>query len=368
MRLSVLFRVATPILTLALLAGVATPAAAAVATVYTWGNSAGDSPVVVSGAPLHVKEVQASNYAGFLLDSEGNVWQWTNRPTPAIEKVKGPSDVVSVGEGDRFGAAVTSAGKLWVWGDNIAGDLCLGIAKSKNGIAPKLVPGVNNAVAVSGGGGHLLILLSTGRMKACGENTLGELGNDTFTSSDVPVNVIGVNHVTAISSGSDTSMALESDGNVYNWGDNNFGQLGNGTTTNSDMPVQVPLEASATEIFAGGSLSTNGQEIALLSDGSVWAWGNDAWGQLGNGITESFSATPVEATALPAGHTWTYVASGGQSSFALDSNGEVWAWGDDSLGELGDGNDTGYVVTPEQVASGYSQISAVAAHFAGLAT
>jgi alpha-tubulin suppressor-like RCC1 family protein len=180
-----------------------------------------------------------------------------------------------------------------------------------------------------------------------------------------------LNEIVAISSGNNYSVALDSSGNVWEWGYNNQGQLGDGSTTESEYAVEVSdanVAGQVSEVYAGGSMTTNGQVIALLDDGSVYAWGSDTCGQLGNEEgnceTQTYSTTPISVD-VPSGVTFNYVASGGTSSFALDSNGNVWAWGDDSEGQLGDGSDTGYVLDPEEVASGWTYLSAVATHVVG---
>ena len=128
---------------------------------------------------------------------------------------------------------------------------------------------------------------------AWGCNDSGQLGNGTTTDSDVPVAVSGLGGVTAIAAGADHSLALLSDGTVMAWGYNGSGQLGNGTTTDSDVPVAVSgLSGTVTAIAGGGTHS-----LALLSDGTVMAWGRNGSGQLGNGTTTD-SHVPVAVSGL----------------------------------------------------------------------
>src|SRR5450756_2579326 len=130
------------------------------------------------------------------------------------------------------------------------------------------------------------------------------------------------------------SIAVVS-GSAWAWGDNGFGQLGNGTTTNSSTPVAVSLPAGTTvTAIAGGGFHS----LALTSSGQVLAWGYNFNGQLGNGTTAD-SSIPV-AVSLPSGTTVTAIAGGGQHSLALTSAGQVLAWGYNSDGELGNGTTT----------------------------
>lgn len=327
--------------------------------VKTWGHHEGSTPAAVSGLPA-VSQIQAANWGGLAIGTNGDAYQWLAAEQPKAQLVSGPSNVVSVGEGGAipFGAAVTSSGDLWAWGHDQMGELCDG--KTANSEPVTRVSAVSDAVQVQGSAQHLLILTDSGTVEACGDDADGQLGNGTFENhSAVPVRVSGLHDITSISAGNESSYALDSSGTVWAWGQNTYGQLGNGTTTDSDVPVRVQLPSPAVEVFAGGSASWNGQAIALLKNGSVYAWGNDQWGQLGNGTTEPYSSVPVQASALP-DETWSYVASGGENGFALDSHGGLWSWGAKTQGHgtRPDGNWS--TNEPQQVASGVTQVSAVA--------
>jgi alpha-tubulin suppressor-like RCC1 family protein len=178
---------------------------------------------------------------------------------------------------------------------------------------------------------------SRGSAWAWGYNFDGQLGNGTTTNSSIPVQVSlpSGTTVTAISAGSDQSLALTSTGGVLAWGNNVYGQLGNGTTTSSNIPVAVSLPSgtTVTAIAAGYNHS-----LALTSTGSVLAWGYNGVGQLGNGTTTG-SSTPV-AVSLPSGTTVTAIAGGGNHSLAVTSSGQVLAWGYNISGQLGNGTTT----------------------------
>ncbi len=342
----------------------ALPAGAASSVpVYTWGQGIADSPTQVTGLPMSISDVQAANWGGLAVDASGNVWQWSSSKDPSASEVVGPTDVVSIGEGNgapnAWGAAVTSSGVLWTWGYDGKGQLCNG-KHTNNDFAPAPVTGLSDVTEVSGGQEHLTILAG-GNVWSCGTNDDGQLGNGTTTNSDVPVEVGSLSNVSAISAGNVYSIALEKSGEVWAWGENNLGQLGNGQTeSHSDVPVEVLLPSSANEIFAGGGTSKDGQVLALLADGQVWAWGSDSYGQLGNGRTStSPSYTPIESTALE-GTNWRYVATGGTTSYGIDSSGNLWAWGNGKSGSLGNGQSSKGSLTPVLVMSGSSQISAVA--------
>lgn len=317
--------------------------------VYTWNYQFNSGPVTLQGSFNGATDIQAANYGGLLIDSSGHVFSWLNAANPVANKVNGPKHAVSIGEGFDFGAAVASSGKLWTWGNDSSGQLCNG--KTTHVTQPvAVVRGVSGVSEASGGAEHLLLLESTGVVMACGNNAYGELGDGRTTNSDVPVQVQRLSNIVEVSAGSQDSVARDSSGNVWDWGYNGSGQLGDGTTTNSDVPVEVSLPAPALQVFAGGDSTSDGSVLALLSTGDVYAWGDDNFGQLGDGRTGSISNTPVYAQGLPTDIV--AVATDAYTSYALDSNGNLYAWGK---------VDGRISPTPTIVQTGVSRVSAVAA-------
>ena len=145
------------------------------------------------------------------------------------------------------------------------------------------------------------------------------------------------------------------------WGSDKFGMLGNGRSSGTvTVPTLVSLPSTVNEVSVGGSLSNNGSTIALLTNGTVYAWGDNSSGQLGDGNTKNQSS-PVEVN-VPNGDTFTSVVTGGETSYGLDSNGNVWSWGQGSGGELGNGKSGGNTksTVPIEVDSGVTMISSTA--------
>jgi alpha-tubulin suppressor-like RCC1 family protein len=161
-----------------------------------------------------------------------------------------------------------------------------------------------------------------------GNNKYGELGNGTKINSDVPVFVSPLTEeVTAVASGAKHNLALLSNGTVIAWGENHYGELGNGTKTISTQPVAVKGLSGVVAISAGEGFSE-----ALLSNGTVMAWGRNARGQLGDGTTVD-KAEPVAVGGLT--ERVTAISAGRERSLALLSNGTVEIWGSNTKGELG---------------------------------
>lgn len=208
-------------------------------------------------------------------------------------------------------------------------------------VAPKLVAGYY----------HTVSLVSSGEVYSWGYGDRGQLGDGTWNTRTTPVMAKNLNHVIDIHSGVRSSMALRQDGTVWTWGANENGQLGIGTTTNVNAPAQV-AGLSGIKAISGG-LAYHG--MALSENGTVWTWGKNDNGELGNGTTIQQNA-PVMVTGLSDVKA---IAAGGYYSLALKSDGTVWAWGVNGSGELGDGTTTDRFV-PVQV-DGLTDVIAIAA-------
>ncbi|MGO8673906.1 MAG: choice-of-anchor tandem repeat GloVer-containing protein [Capsulimonadaceae bacterium] len=265
---------------------------------------------------------------------------------------------VAVAAGNESSLALLPNGTVWAWGYNTDGELGNGSSVAFSS-APVEVTGLSGVKAIAAGEYHCLALLSNGTVWAWGLNGNGQLGNGTTTNSDVPVEVTGLTGVIAIATGGDHSLALDEDGNVWAWGLNGNGQLGNGTTTDSDIPVEITAIGGVIAIAGGEDHS-----LAVNLEG-VEAWGANAYGQLGDGSTVD-SDVPVPVTGL-GGDIVTAVAGGLGHSMALTSSGSVYAWGDDQYGELGNGSTTNSsfpvrVLDPaDSINYFFSQVTAISA-------
>src|SRR5690554_993922 len=350
-----------------------TVGAAAVAAALVLGSTAAahatpapDNGPVTGGTTVMVPEpagvtftsIISGDYHSVALGSDGNAYAWgdnyygqlgdgTNTDSNTPVQVQAPAGVTftSISAGVNHSVALGSDGNAYAWGDNSAGQLGDGTNTDSNTPVQVQAPAGVTFTSINGGGYHSVALGSDGNAYAWGDNSAGQLGDGTNTHSNTPVQVQAPAGVTftSINGAGYPPVALGSDGNAYAWGDNSAGQLGDGTNTDSNTPVQVqaPAGVTFTSINGGGYHS-----VALGSDGNAYAWGDNSAGQLGDG-TNTDSNTPVQVQA-PAGVTFTSINGGGYHSVALGSDGNAYAWGDNSAGQLGDGTNT-HSNTPVQV-------------------
>jgi alpha-tubulin suppressor-like RCC1 family protein len=337
------------------------------ATVDHWGLGI-RSPEAVSGLPATPVEVGASNVSEYALLSNGQVWAWgagargelgdggtANSSTPVQVQFPAGVTIASLPANEMpwdTGYAIDTNGNVWGWGANAGGEFCLGNTKSY--LTPVELP-FTDVTALAGADQHTTYD-ADGTLYSCGVNNYGQLGNGKTKSSHVPVKVQGLSgeSVTSVVSGWNNVGVLYSNGQYYDWGFNAQGQLGDGTSGGfSDVPVQVQFPAAVTQVTQGGNDHLNGQSLAMLSNGSVYAWGANSEGQLGTGNLDSKSS-PVQITP-PSGVTYETLATGADTSYGITATGDVYSWGGNRNGQIGDGTTTPSK-TPIKVLSQATQV------------
>jgi alpha-tubulin suppressor-like RCC1 family protein len=247
--------------------------------------------------------------------------------------------------------AASPPGAPYAWGGNALGQLGDGTTSPHTSPAP--VPGLTDVVDLHAGREHVVALRADGTVVTWGSNQMGQLGiGATGGTRTSPVAVAGLGDVTAVSTGHYHSLALRADGSVWTWGYNFAGQLGDGTTTVRNRPVPVSGTRSYQYVAAGRDMS-----YAVATDGTVWAWGLNDRGQLGDGSTTSRS-TPVRVGSLT---DVVQVAGGRDHGLAVRTDGSVWAWGWNAYGQVGNGTLTNRL-TPVQVTTGATMVAAGAHH------
>jgi alpha-tubulin suppressor-like RCC1 family protein len=354
---------------------------------YAWGNNSGwqlgtaqATESAATPAPVvtlsEVKATAGSNRNGYALRTNGTVWAWGANNTMQLGNgwvsggtspggsavpvpVLGLLGIRAIAAGGESAYALRGDGTVWAWGDGAWGQL----GNAFITYTPKQVTGVSDVVAIAASERTAYALRADGTVWAWGANDRGQLGDgSTVQYSTVPVQVAGLTGITAIAGGSDTGYAVRGDGTAWAWGDGAWGQLGNGepcvpsTPCVTPTPVQVSGLTGVTMV-AGGR--TNG--YALLEDGTVWAWGASDDGRLGNGVDcgdtspwQCETRVPVQVANVADATRITTFADGG---YALRANGTVLAWGDNQSGALGN-DGPAYSATPVPVA-GLTGVSAI---------
>lgn len=322
-------------------------------SVAMWGlNSDGElgdglptdllTPQAVSGLGS-VKQLTSAGHTDYALTAAGGVLAWgagdagelgayTTAYSASPVAVPGlASGVIAIAAAAQTGYALRSDGTVWAWGSDAYGELGDGIA-SGGRAQPHPIDGLGSVVAIAAMSNGALALESDGTVWEWGTEYGAGQGWYTGPSNATPVERSGLGgRALAIAAGAG-DFALMADGSVRAWGYNGFEDLGDGTTTNRNTPFRVAgLPSHVTAIVPGASAT-----YALTSSGAVWAWGEGANGQLGDGGTAD-RAVPGAVPGLT--HVTSLVAVDG-AAFAQTSDGAVQAWGDNSDGEIGDGTTT----------------------------
>jgi len=240
--------------------------------------------------------------------------------------------------GSSHSVATKTDGTLWIWGQNHYGQLGLGNqgeTYNTSRSSPVQVGALATWSQIAGGSSHSVATKTDGTLWAWGQNALGRLGLGDVISRSSPVQVGALATWSRIAGGSSHSVATKTDGTLWSWGGNSTGYLGLGDTVYRSLPVQVGTLATWSAISAGSQFS-----LTLKTDGTLWAWGrNELCGQLGLGdIARRSSPTQVGTLA-----TWSQLAVGRYHSLALKTDGTLWGWGQNKYGQLGLGDaSTGY--------------------------
>ena len=277
--------------------------------------------------------------AGHLQEEQiGQARAWGRRWRPIVAAALAASTVLVV-VGVRSEAGATPPATVEAWGLNTYGQVGDGTTNSPTTPEQISLPGGVTPTAVAAGGYHSLAIGSDGNLYAWGQNGYGQLGDGTTTDSWTPekISLPGGVQPKAIAAGLADSLALGTNGKVYAWGDNSFDELGNGSTASDSTDPRGGLPAGRSLTFSAISAGQY-HNLAIGSNGKLYAWGYNVDGQLGDG-NEVTPSTPVTVN-MPSGVTPTAIAAGGFHSLAIGSDDNIYAWGYNSTGQLGDGTNT----------------------------
>lgn len=289
-----------------------------------------------------VPSLAAANYYTAVLKRDGTLWMWGNwflgqSVSPLLIDEQGT--FVRVSAGDLHRLALSRDGGVWGWGDTDSGQLGIGGSIS----APTMLL-ASDFLKIAAGGALSLAVRTDGTLWGTGviaffpPSTLypwEQIGADADWKEIAVGGIYDCGEASPCATldcrAITHSLAIKTNGTLWAWGENSFGQLGIEGIDDQYLPVSVDTDTNWVAISAGENHS-----LGLRSDGTLWAWGWNAFGQLGDG-TETNRAIP---TVIGADTDWTAVAAGYRHSVALKSDGSLWSWGCNGAGQLGDGSTT----------------------------
>lgn len=335
-------------------------------TLWAWGDNVsgqlGDGTLNAHDTPTQVGTdyVQVAIGNGALGNAytlarktDNTLWAWGNNATGQLgdgttTSRRAPEqiarDIAQVAAGDFHGVAIKTDGTTWTWGEDTYGQLGDGALHSSN--TPVRID--TGYAQVAAGARHSAAIKTDGTLWTWGNNDFGQVGDGTTIRRDTPVQI--GNSYRQVAAGSDFSVAIKTDGTLWAWGNNDRGQLGGGTHPQELSPIQIGSGYASVA-------ASNNAAIAIKADGTLWTWKTREYGQFefpppfgSEGNTEA--ASPVQI-----GSGYTMVAAGASHAVAIKTNGTLWAWGDNSAGELGDGTTTNHN-EPVMIGSGYIQATA----------
>ena len=317
-----------------------------------------DAPPVLTKATVHKISTGMSS---FLIKDNDVLWStgYNNRgqlgvgnllTSRAFAPVPNPATSLTFATVSEFtyssnatAVGITTDGTLYTWGYNNRGQLGIGSTTGNRD-----VPGQTNLSATikfkaaAAGYCFCAAIAQDGTLYTWGYNNYGQLGIGSTTNRSTPAQTNLGNTVKfkAVSAGYGMMYAIAEDGTLWAWGRNNYGQLGDGSTTNSNTPRQVPMfsTGSTVKVKAVAAKSMY-HALAITEDGSLWSWGYNGYGQLGDGSTNR-RGTPLVIAQASATTKYKEVATGYYHSMALTEDGRLFAWGRNNYGQVGDGSTT----------------------------
>jgi alpha-tubulin suppressor-like RCC1 family protein len=318
-------------------------------TLWSWGwngnGQLGDGTQIDRHSPVQVGtdsnwiSVAAGQWVTFAVRSDGTLWAWGTgfrfqTENGTVIQVKVPTrigaatDWTAVACGRSHMVALRADGTLWSWGDNQYGQLGNGTMIS-NLDAPVQIGTSSDWSSIACGEFYTVALQEDGTLWAWGYNGRGQLGDGTISGRPSPVQIGGSTDWTTVACGADHTLALRADGTLWGWG------LQSGALGDGKSPAQLGTGDNWASIACGYTHS-----MALRMDGSLWGWGRNSNGELGEGATSLTVESPV---LIGNAMNWSFLSCGRDFTVATRSDGTLWAWGRNESGQLGDGTNTSVI-------------------------
>ena len=296
---------------------------------------------VIAGAANDWRTVSAGSNHTAGIKKDGTLWVWgfgydstgVNSSVPV--RVGTDSDWATVSAGLGYTVAIKTGGTMWAWGYNQYGQLGIGssgIGTNKN--VPTRIGTDDDWDTVSAGSYHTAAIKTGGTLWAWGLNTYGQLGDGTNADKNVPTRIGTDDDWDTVSAGNVHTAAIKTGGTLWAWGYNEYGQLGDGTNADKNVPTQEATNATDWVSVSAGGLHT----AAIKTGGTLWACGYNEYGQLGDGTNANKNVPTQESTHAA---DWKTVCAGYGHTMAIKNDGTLYAWGENVYGSLGDGTNNG---------------------------
>ncbi len=337
---------------------------------YLWGTNPqgaiGDNTIVSRSTPrqeftssANWKQISCGGSSTFpftvAIKTDGTLWGWgantlaqlgdnslINRSTPrqiSIAAAGGLTGWKQVESGGGHTGAIRDDGSLWMWGYNVRGQLgdnTVILRSTPRQISIAAAGGLTGWKQVSTGDSFTSALRTDGTLWCWGFNNFGQLGDNTIVSKSTPKQEFtSSTNWKQISCGESYMAAIKTDGTLWSWGSNNYGQIGDntgglsGATSKSTPRQELTSSTNWKQVDCGGN-----HTAAIKTNGTLWSWGLGSSGQIGdNSITFARSTARQESTAS---NNWKQVSGGSASTAAIKTNGTLWAWGSNNAGQVGD--------------------------------
>lgn len=241
---------------------------------------------------------------------------------------------------------------LFSWGSNTSGQLGQNVITSVSRLSPVLISGGGNTWKVINSAGQFAVGIKTdGTLWTWGDNSSGQLGNNgslAVSRSSPQTTIAGENSWKSVAAGGGTVLAIKTDTTMWSWGNNSVGTLGTGDTIMHSSPVSVTGGWTGWKQVSLGGIG-NPHALSIKNDGTLWTWGYNFSGELGNGTTESRSSPETTAGG---GNNWKMISAGYQLSSAIKSDGTLWTWGSADRGALGNNSVLADRSSPRTTAGG----------------
>jgi len=338
-------------------------------SLWTWGFNSngqlGDGTKTDRLSPVRIMEdvVAVSSFGSFAIKTDGTLWGWgladsgqlgiggtigghhaggfavwppffplgqSRVDGPILQPVQVMRNIVDVSSKRAYSMALRGDGTLFAWGDrqHHGGQPWLPQAGTHR-ITTRPRQMAQNIAYISAGGTHAMAIDKDGNLLGWGRNDFGQVSEAVLPSPRHFHRGIKImENVTSVSAGWSHTAAIMEDGSLWSWGQNGSGQLGNGEQSELDTPNPTPVRIMDGVIAVSAG---DAHTMAITEDGRLWAWGDNSFGQLGDGTTENRLA-PVFIT-----NDIIYVSAGSSHTLVVSSDGGLWAWGSNSHGQLGDG-------------------------------